>query len=91
MVLDTNDPTPYSGIISGWDTTGGTYVTVEGWYLDGTTNAGTPSGTAATIDPFKKIFGLNIATNLYSTSQQTKDAGGGSGLQQRYWGVQCDN
>ena len=77
MTIDTNDlPTPYSGLVSGWDKVGGTYVTVQGWYLQRTTSLGTPAGTSATIDAFSKIFGLNIVTNVYSTSQQTQSAGG---------------
>ena len=64
MPIDTNDsPTPYSGVISGWDAVGGTYVTVQDWYLDGTTTPGTPSGTAATISNITKLFGTNFVTD----------------------------
>ena len=82
MVIDTNDATPYSGIVSGWDKSSGTYVAVQGWYLQGTTNAETPSGTAATISPESKIYGLNIVANLTSGSQQTAAAAAE---------VDCDN
>jgi hypothetical protein len=66
MVLQTrHSPTVYRAQIMSWDATG-TTITVQGWYLFGSTTATTPSSTGSPIvdfNPFHKIWGQN--TNVF--------------------------
>lgn len=80
MIIDTaHSPTKYSGFITGWDTVGGTFITVSGWYLSpgpGTPATPTSVGTpGASVGPNTKIWGINYNVTLTPTSAATASSG----------------
>jgi hypothetical protein len=86
MPIDTNDATPYSGVVASWAADGSS-VTVPAWYTQGTGHAaGTPAGTAATINARSKIFALNTwnqrnsGTDVTQATNTEFDCGNNSGV-----------
>jgi len=77
MLIDTqNTPTKYSGVITGWDAAGGTYITVSGWYLSpGPGTSATPSAAGAYVNPITKIFGGNTGVYLPADGLAQESAG----------------
>lgn len=72
MPIDTNDATPFSGIVTGWAANGSS-VTVQAWYSQQSPfNAGTPAGTAATIQKNTKVYGGNIVAGRAATSDASQ-------------------
>lgn len=75
MIIDTNDATKYSGIITSF-VANGTSITVSNWYLSpGPGTPATPSGTTAFINPVTKIFGANVVATIPSSGYATASAG----------------
>lgn len=68
-VIDTDDATKCSGIVSSWDLTGA-FVDTQGFFQQGTLTAcNPPSGTHATVR-FTKGFAANFNCNLAAGGQQ---------------------
>jgi hypothetical protein len=60
MIIDTNHPTSYGGLITGW-ANDGTSITVAGWFEQNNTSVGQipPNGTGASVNKFTNTFALN--------------------------------
>ena len=80
QVLDTNDSPKCSGLITGWDQTGGSYITVAGWYQQGHALGSGPSCTPSNSSNFatvrfSKLYGFNTFVNRRAVDQQNETVG----------------
>jgi hypothetical protein len=70
MSLDSDDNPQCSGVLTTWDSDGGTWVQASGGFFQQTNGAScTPAGTHLVVGDIKKIFVANPVMNLYPYSR----------------------